>query len=621
MAQAGVDLARALLANAGEEVSEALKARAGQLERGLQRDEADRRLAVGLEKVRMEREKWVTSPGMLNGLAVGLEKIRTDQAARAEGRFNDQKAAEEYPRVFAGAGLEVVGGGRAGVVRRIGSMPIKEQVVATLDDWSYVAWQLKDKELAEKLLAVARAVAPDPEWGDRLRQTRTWRDPQVLINLAKKTPATGVSPQLLGLLGNVLPRKSALRLTWLRQAQARFRGDFWLNFHLALALRETDLVEAAGFYRVALALRPRSSAAFNNLGAVLRDQKRLPEAIDALRQAVALDPKHALAHYNLGNALLDQRKLPEAEAAYRQAVALDGKDAAAYNGLGNALYGRQNYPEAIAAYQKAIALNPKYAQAHYSLGLALTQQQQLPEAEAAYRKAIALAPDLARPYGALGFVLMQQGQFAEAREANQKALDLLPPGQPMRSLAQRQLRMCDELIALEKRLAGVLQGTKSAAAEQLLAMARMCQKFKKRHATAVRLYREAFQAKPELAEDEAKRHRYMGACCAALAGTGKGEDAAELDPKERRRLRRQALTWLRADLGAWAKRVAKGTSQEQARAQKALRHWQADSDLAGVRSPEALGRLPEAERAEWRRLWADVQAILDRAGGRGNDGK
>jgi hypothetical protein len=52
-----------------------------------------------------------------------------------------------------------------------------------------------------------------------------------------------------------------------------------------------------------------------------------------------------------------------------------------------------------------------------------------------------------------------------------------------------------------------------------------------------------------------------------------------------------------------------------------LRHWQADSDLAGVRSPDALERLPEAGRAEWRRLWADVQAKLDRAGGRGNDGK
>jgi serine/threonine-protein kinase len=596
MAEAGLDRARALLASAEEGVGEALTAQVRQLERGLQRDEADRQLAVALEKVRTDRAAWV------------------------EGRFNDRKAGEDYPRVFAGARLDVVGGDRADVVRRIGSMPVKEQVVAALDDWAYVAWQLNDRQLAEKLMAVARAAAPDPEWGDRLRQPGSWRDQQVLIDLAKKAPATGVSPQLLGLLGRLLPEKSALRLTWLRQAQARFPADFWLNFDLALALREPDLAEAAGFYRVALALRPRSSAALNNLGGVLRDQKRLPEAVDVFRQAIALDPKHALAHYNLGNAFCDQGKLPEAEAAYRKAIALDGKDSVAYDGLGNALYKRQNYPEAIAAYRKAIALNLTYAEAYYGLGLALTQQQ-LPDAEAAYRKAIALAPDLARPYGALGFVLMQQGQFAAAREANQKALDLLPPGQPMRSLAQRQLRMCDELIALEKGLAGVLQGTEPAAPEQLLAMARMCQRYKKRHATAARLYREAFQAQPGLAEDEAKRHRYTGACCAALAGTGQGEDAAELGPEERRRLRRQALTWLRADLGAWAERVAKGTPQERARAQKALRHWQADSDLGGVRSPDALERLPEAARGEWRRLWADVQALLDRAGGRGNDGK
>jgi hypothetical protein len=41
-----------------------------------------------------------------------------------------------------------------------------------------------------------------------------------------------------------------------------------------------------------------------------------------------------------------------------------------------------------------------------------------------------------------------------------------------------------------------------------------------------------------------------------------------------------------------------------------LRHWREDPDLAGVRDADALDKLPEGERGEWRKLWADVDALL-----------
>jgi hypothetical protein len=34
--------------------------------------------------------------------------------------------------------------------------------------------------------------------------------------------------------------------------------------------------------------------------------------------------------------------------------------------------------------------------------------------------------------------------------------------------------------------------------------------------------------------------------------------------------------------------------------------WQSESDFGSVRDSNALGRLPEAERRDWQRLWADV---------------
>jgi tetratricopeptide (TPR) repeat protein len=41
-----------------------------------------------------------------------------------------------------------------------------------------------------------------------------------------------------------------------------------------------------------------------------------------------------------------------------------------------------------------------------------------------------------------------------------------------------------------------------------------------------------------------------------------------------------------------------------------LAAWQTDSDLASVRDPAELAKLPTAERAQWQRLWAGVTALL-----------
>ena len=45
-------------------------------------------------------------------------------------------------------------------------------------------------------------------------------------------------------------------------------------------------------------------------------------------------------------------------------------------------------------------------------------------------------------------------------------------------------------------------------------------------------------------------------------------------------------------------------------AQDSLRHWQADSDLAGVRNAAVLKMLPTKEREMCRKLWADVEDLI-----------
>jgi hypothetical protein len=79
------------------------------------------------------------------------------------------------------------------------------------------------------------------------------------------------------------------------------------------------------------------------------------------------------------------------------------------------------------------------------------------------------------------------------------------------------------------------------------------------------------------------------------------------------KLRGQALGWLKAELAAWAKVFETGPAPLKAAIAPTLRHWKADTDLAGLREADALAKLPEAERKDWQALWANDDALLARA--------
>jgi len=62
---------------------------------------------------------------------------------------------------------------------------------------------------------------------------------------------------------------------------------------------ERQHAEAEAHYRVALAVRPDHPTAAFNLGIVLEDLGRFPEAVRAYEQAVMADPELADAYFNL----------------------------------------------------------------------------------------------------------------------------------------------------------------------------------------------------------------------------------------------------------------------------------------------------------------------------------
>jgi tetratricopeptide (TPR) repeat protein len=430
-----------------------------------------------------------------------------------------------------------------------------------------------------------------------------------------------------------------------RQALALDPKDAWAHNNLGLALQAQGQLDGAiACYRQALALGPKNAPAHNNLGWALYNKGQWDGAAACYRQALALDPKDAWAHNNLGLALQAQGQLDRAIASYRQALALDPKNAPAHNNLGWALYNKGQLAEAIAWYQKAIALHPGYALAHNNLGLALYDLGRVDQAIASLRQAIVLDPKLAWPHGNLGRSLHAKGRLGEAIAECKKAVLLDPnnawthgtlgwilhaQGRLGEAIAEYKkalainsrlawvhtsLKECQQCLALAPKLPAILKGEiKPASPAEHIEYAWLC-KFKKLYLDSARLFAAGFAADPKLAEDLKTWNRYNAACCAVLAAAGQGLDAGPLSAPERARLRRQALLWLRADLARWSQQLAQGTPQAQALVRQTLAHWQRDPDLAGIRDAAGVAWLPEAERIACRQFWADVDALLKRAG-------
>jgi tetratricopeptide (TPR) repeat protein len=424
-------------------------------------------------------------------------------------------------------------------------------------------------------------------------------------------------PEAHNNLGNALLQKGQVdeAIAEYREALRLKKDNPEAHDNLGTALRDKGHLDAAiAEHREALRLRQDYPPAHNNLGNALHAKGQLDAAIAEYREALQLKKDFPTAHYNLGLALSEKGQLDAAITEYREALRLKPDYATAHNNLGATLHRKGQLDAAITEYREALGLRQDYPEAHSNLGTALRDKGLLDEAIAEYREALRLKKDDAEAQARLGLVLLQQGRFREAVEQLRLAHQLGSRRSGWPYPSAQWLRDAERLADLDARLPVLLKGAEQPKdAGERLAFAKLCQLHRKLYAAAARWYAEAFNAQPELADNLQSGDRYNAACAAALAGCGQGADAQALPEEERARLRQQALYWLRGDLGAWRAKLAEGTSPARAAVMKQMQHWLTDPDFAGVRGPEALGRLPEAERRRWQRLWQQVEELRRQA--------
>jgi tetratricopeptide (TPR) repeat protein len=286
----------------------------------------------------------------------------------------------------------------------------------------------------------------------------------------------------------------------------------------------------------------------------------------------------------------------------------------AHYNLGLALKAKNRLDKAIAAYKKAIDLDPNCAAVYFDLGRALRSAKRLDEAVAAYKAAIKLQPDYPEALCNLGLVLRSQGQLSASLDFIKRGHTLGSKRQSWRYRSDMWLADAERLVWLEAKLPDVVAGKAAPADDrERLGLLDVCQRTR-RYAAGAKVYVHAFSADPKLAQELRAGNRYDAACLAALAAAGKGTDAGTLDKPEQSRLRQQALTWLWADLKQWSKQLEDGKPEDRHIVRDVLMLWQRVGDLVSVRDADGLSKLPAKEQRDWRNLWAEVPALLSRAG-------
>lgn len=371
-----------------------------------------------------------------NDMASRLESICLDHAAlcRADGDLDTEGAIPEYATAFRDYGIDVEQLPHREAVDRIRASAISEQLCFALDEWTRSLCSQGEARLPALALVAIANEADGDKWRMKLRA----------IGVSPREEAQKRAAEFAAEVeGHSLPAETAMRFAnYLHvigdeaKAEAQYQSVYSRapsNFRVLLYLGKDyldatpqRLDEAIRFLSAAVAVRPDSPVALNNLGLALGYRGRLQEAVDCLREALRIKPDLASAHNNLAMALAQANQPDEAVIHYREAVRHWPDRGTACCNFGDFLLERGELEEAYACYEEAVKREPKLARAHHKLGNYLFKTNQLDAAIDSYREAVRLKGRSGDLHNALGVALARKRLYEEAIESYRVAVELDP---------------------------------------------------------------------------------------------------------------------------------------------------------------------------------------------------
>jgi protein O-GlcNAc transferase len=194
------------------------------------------------------------------------------------------------------------------------------------------------------------------------------------------------------------------------------------------------LGESADFAARALSRFSDSHHLWHNLGAVLKDQGRLTEALAAFRSAVGANPCSDISLTMTGVVLREMGRLEEAVEFHGAAIQMNPKSAMGLYNLGNSLLQCGECEGAVTAYRRALEIRPDWPELLNNLGAALSRLDRHAEAVPHLLSLCKIQADSEVHLARLALALREANRPAEALELAEVLVGKDPSNQQYRML-------------------------------------------------------------------------------------------------------------------------------------------------------------------------------------------
>jgi len=263
----------------------------------------------------LQRAKAINPPDYANSYDLALALLETGKLEPARAEVTRLLAIQDTGELHNLIGnVEEHAGRLVEAAREYEIAAHKDPTESHLFDWGNDLIQLSAFDPAEQVFSAALERHPRSarlNVGHGIVQyARGQYDDAVksFCRAADLDPADPRAYQFLGEMYGVVPLGTDVAERFARFVKAQPRNAL-AHFHYAMILWRgqsesppADLARVEALLKRAVTLDPKLVKALFELGVLLSDQERYPEAIDVLRRAIALEPDQAQAHYRLARA-------------------------------------------------------------------------------------------------------------------------------------------------------------------------------------------------------------------------------------------------------------------------------------------------------------------------------
>jgi len=253
----------------------------------------------------------------------------------------------------------------------------------------------------------------------------------------------------------------------------------------------------------------------------------------------------------------------------------------------------KQYAQAEPILTRAVQLNPNEPMNHAGLAGVYLETQRLEAAETVLARATQRHPQHAQLAAMYGQTLMMRHRYRQGVAELERARRLLPDSSPNLQRLNRQLYLARQLLQMESRLEAVLAGQVQPTLAETFDLIDLYAQAKRKPVEAARWAIRFFEENPHY-RFAPQENVYLRAGLIAL-------QAAQADPAQALRWRRQALTWLERQRRLWDTQAAQQLLTT-ATVNEFRRRAHECEEIQNLRRQLAQKQLPREEAEAWQRF-------------------